>query len=154
MKWMWRVDGVVCALVVGMTIVQSTAMRAKSLPGPVIEAAKQLASLLGASPPVAAGGADAEAQTRLQSDVNRMAYLASLLAGELASGKGREQTASIYSELERVGLRVRAQSRAAGVQPSPEDAKTYERLMQTLQAWYSGAAQPKAAAGGAPAKPK
>jgi hypothetical protein len=138
MSRQWRIDGVLrsCSCAFAIALVAAAQTRAESLPAPVIEASKQLASLLGASTPVAIWSGDPDSRVRFEADVNRMAYLASVLAGELASGKGRDKTAPVYAQLQQLSLRVRAQSRANGHQLPEAEAKTYARLMQTLQAYY------------------
>ena len=102
----------------------------------VSAAAADLASRLSTSPPASTWVADPTKESSFQADVNRMAYLSSLLAGELSSGKGREETRSIYRDLRGVGLRILSRSRATGTELPKAEVEAYEQLMSKLEAWY------------------
>jgi hypothetical protein len=73
-----------------------------------------------------------------------MAYLSTLLAGELANGKGKDETRGIYGQLRTVGLRILTRSKATGQKLPDSEVKAYEDLMSKLEAWYGPTALPTA----------
>jgi hypothetical protein len=111
---------------------------------PVVGAAQDLASRLSASPPVDTWVSDESRRTGFQADVNQMLFLSSLLAAELSNGKSRDQTRTIYHQLQQVGVRILTRSRAAGERLPPGEIEAYEALMSQLQAYY-GPVRPAAA---------
>ena len=115
--------------VAGASLAEPQALDARST-------ASDLAARLSSAPNTSAWVSDATKQAAFQADVNRLAYLSSLLAGELASGKGREETAGIYRDLRSVGLRILTRSRASGIELPKADVAAYEQLMSKLEAYY------------------
>jgi len=106
--------------------------------------AADLASRLSASPPTSSWVSDASKSSAYQADVNQMAYLSTLLAGELANGKGKDETRGIYGQLRTVGLRILTRSKATGQKLPDSEVKAYEDLMSKLEAWYGPTALPTA----------
>lgn len=133
MKTAWQARGV---LVVGLLTIALAASGESLTREGTSAAAADLAARLSASPPVSTWLTDGTKESSFQADVNRMAYLSSLLAAELSKGKPREETIAIYRDLRGVGLRILSRSRATGEQLPATDVEAYEQLMSKLEAYY------------------
>jgi len=125
------------AIVAGVLILAALPGAGETSRVEAASAASELASRLGASPPVSAWVGDASKETSYQADVNRMTYLSSMLAAELSKGMGPVETASLYRDLRSTGIRILTRSRTSGEKLPAGDVQAFERLMSTLEAFYA-----------------